>query len=150
MHLIQHTLPWTHLSPQHKQHLDRFSHYRTSHGRVSSSVHGMSSPLKFCLFVWGDLDPHLITVHGSTGPPESIQPKRHLDRFSHFSQLMAVSSGIPGMSFIPKIRLRMGCEAPFNTWLLGPTRVQISNSISIDSAYDRESLYFSTGRPFPP
>ena len=38
-------------------------------------------PLGLCL--------HLI--HGSLGPPES-DPKRHLDRFSHFAQLTSVTN----------------------------------------------------------
>jgi len=40
------------------------------------------NPQKLPLSV-GDLDPHLIRVHGSLGPGKSA-PKQHLDRFSHF------------------------------------------------------------------
>ena len=59
--------------------------------QLTSAVHvfttGSSSPeISLCR---GDLDPYLI--HGSQGSHPSPQPKRHLDRFSHFAGLTSVT-----------------------------------------------------------
>jgi len=50
---------------------------------------GRPFPPQNCPFPCGDLDPHLI--HGSLGPPESPQPKGHLDRCSRFCRLTNVT-----------------------------------------------------------
>jgi len=50
--------PRAHLSPQYKQHLDRFSHFCTAHCRVSLRF-TISHPFppQNCPFQWGDVDP---------------------------------------------------------------------------------------------
>jgi len=55
VHPIKHMLPWTHPSPQPKQHLDRISRFCTAHGLYFT----MGCPLcpQNCPFAWGDLDP---------------------------------------------------------------------------------------------
>jgi len=75
------TIPWAHLRPQPKRHLDQFSRFCTDDRRASLyfTMGRPFSPSKLPLPM-EDLDPHLI--HGSL--PPSPQPKRHLDRFSHF------------------------------------------------------------------
>jgi len=56
-------------SPQPKRHIDQFSHFCTTHGRVSLYfAMGHPFPPQNCPFPWGDLDPHLI--HGSLGTPK--------------------------------------------------------------------------------
>jgi len=43
-------LPLAHPSPQSKPHLDRFSHFCSAHGRLSSGMHGhVLSPINFPL-----------------------------------------------------------------------------------------------------
>jgi len=64
-----------------KRHLDRFSHFCTAHGKVSSGMPGHVFPLKNYTYAWGDLEPHLI--HDSLSQP-SPNPERRLDRFSRF------------------------------------------------------------------
>jgi len=87
-----------HPSPQRKQHLDWFSHF--VHVTALSSVmlgHVLSS--KNCVFMCGDLVPHL--VHDSLGQPKS--KSQTASRFSRFC-----------------------------------------------TAHGRDPLYFITGRPFSP
>jgi len=63
----------------------------------------------------------------------SPQPKRHLDRFSHFAQLTAVSSGMPGHVISLKIAPWFNPHLIHGS-LIGPfTRVHNSNGISIGS-----------------
>ena len=63
------TIPWAHLSPQPKQHLDRFSHFSTDDRRVSLCFTvGCRSSSKLPLLM-GWYGPHVI--HGPLGPPES-------------------------------------------------------------------------------
>jgi len=60
------------------------------------------------------------------------------------------------MSFPLKVApLHGDLVPPSNICFLGPTRVEIPNGISIGSAifcidHGRVSLYFTTGRPYPP
>jgi len=55
------TIPWAHLSPQPKQHLNRFSRFCTDDCSVSLYF-TMGRPFlpQNCPFPWGDLDSHLI------------------------------------------------------------------------------------------
>jgi len=64
----------------------------------------------------------------------SPQPKQHIDRFSHFAQLAAVSLACPGTSFPLKIAPSHGAIwTPSNTLFLRPILAQIPNGISIGS-----------------
>jgi len=66
----------------------------------------------------------------------SLQPRWHLDLFSHFCTAHgSVSSVMSRHVLSPKnLPLRMGNWTPSNTCFLGPTRVQKPNGISIGSA----------------
>jgi len=72
-----HAIPWAHLSPNPKRHLDRFSLLCRDNRSLPILYNETSLPFpQNCPFPRGDLDSHL--VHGSLGSP-SPQPKRHLD-----------------------------------------------------------------------
>jgi len=62
----------------------------------------------------------------------------HLHRFSHFAQLTAENTRIlyngPPLRPPQNCPLLAGSGPPSNTWCLGPTRVHISNDMSIGSA----------------
>ena len=64
-----------------QQYLDRFSHFCTAHGRVSSGMPGHARSPKNCPLAWGDLDPHL--THDSLAHPNPL-PKWHLNWLSQF------------------------------------------------------------------
>ena len=68
----------------------------------------------------------------------SLQPKRHLDRFSRFfhSSPQSVSTLYNVLLLPPpsKLALPIGIWTSSNTWFLGPTRVINLNSISTGSA----------------
>jgi len=84
-HLIHASL--AHPNPQPKQHLDRFSHFCTAHGRASVYfTMGRPSPSKLTIPM-GDLDPNLI--HGSLSPIESWTQtaSRSVQPFLHSSLL---------------------------------------------------------------
>jgi len=76
---IELVLPLAHPSPQCKRQIDRFSHFRTAHCRVSSS---MSFPLISAHLHVGS-GPHLI--HASLGPLKSItqMASRSVQPFLH-------------------------------------------------------------------
>jgi len=78
-------IPWAHVNPRPKQHLDRLSHFCTDDCRVSSPYFTMGCPL-FPLKI-GNVERHLI--HGCRfnmvpWAHPSPQPKWHLNRFSRF------------------------------------------------------------------
>ena len=67
---IEFVLPLAHPSPQLKRQIDRFSRFRTAHGR-KSVYFTMSAPFsQNCAFSWGIWTDHHLT-HGSLGSPES-------------------------------------------------------------------------------
>ena len=61
--------PSAHPSPQHKRQIDRFSHFCTAPGRVSSGMPGHVFSHNNCPFQWGIWAP---SIHASLHPPESI------------------------------------------------------------------------------
>jgi len=67
---MQDTIPWTHPSPQIKQHLYPFSRLNTDNSRMYLYL-TMEGPFfpKNLSFPMGDLNPHVI--HGPLGPPKS-------------------------------------------------------------------------------
>ena len=74
-------IPWAHLSPQPKRHLDRFTRFRTDdHRMFQYFTIGHPSPIKIAPSRVG-CGPRCNTC--SLGPPKSI-PKRHLDWVSRF------------------------------------------------------------------
>ena len=82
--VIELVLPSAHPNLQPKRQIDRFSHFCTAHGRVSSGMPGhVFSPN--CPLAWGS-GPHLI--HASLGPSESITQTacRALQPFLHTSR----------------------------------------------------------------
>jgi len=55
VHSHQYMVPWTHLIQHRKMHLDRFSHFCTSHGRDRPPLFPWKLPLRV-----GDLNSHLM------------------------------------------------------------------------------------------
>jgi len=90
----------------------------------------------------GRCGPHLI--HGSLSPPEHIQPKRHVDRFSRFCRAHGQTSLYFTMeggnleengALSPKLPpSHAGIWTPCNIWFFEPTRVHNPNGISVCSA----------------
>jgi len=110
----------------------------TAHRRVSSGMPRHVLSPKNCVFTFGDLDPHLIRVHDSFGPPESsTQTASPLHWFNRFC---AADRSVPilynGPPLLPsKLLLPMGEHGPPSiTWFFRPTRVLNPNGISIGSA----------------
>jgi len=110
------------------KHLDRFSHFRTAHGRRSSQW-ATHFPLKIAL-VHRDLDAHLIyaslgPLHSaSPTPSQSVQPFLHRS-WQRFSILHNGSPLSPS-----KLSLRMGGSGPpSNRGFLGPTTQMASRSV---------------------
>jgi len=75
-------LPWAHPNPQPKRHLDRFSHYCTAHGRVSSGIHGYVLPLKIAPSHRGS-GPHLTHGFFSQPAPKTQTVSRSVQPFLH-------------------------------------------------------------------
>ena len=67
----EHMLPSAHPRTQPKWPIDRFSHFCTLHGRVSSSMPGHVLSPNNCPFAW-DLGPWPNLNPASLGPPVSI------------------------------------------------------------------------------
>ena len=84
---------------------------------------------------WRQCALHL-TLHMLPRTHPSPQPKRHLDRFSHFCTADGrVKSGMPRHILPLKLRLGMGPSGqPSNAWFLGTTRILNSNGILIGLA----------------
>jgi len=118
--------------PQPKRQIDRFSHFCTADGRVSTGMPGhVLSPNNFP-FSRGS-GPHLI--HASLRPPESITQtaSRSVQPFVHKSrQSLAILYNRPPLSTL-KLPLSTGIWAPSNTLFLAPIRAHNSNGISIGS-----------------
>jgi len=114
-----------HLSLQHKQHLNAFSHFSITHGRVSLGMPGHVLSPKNCPFPWGIWTPiqHMVPW---THPSQN--PKQHLDRVSrlctsHGGQCLCFTMGRPSLQ-----------KLPIPTEDLDPTRVLNPNNILIGSA----------------
>jgi len=60
-------LPLAHPSPQPKRQIDRFNHFCTDHGTVSSGMPGMSFPTVIAASHVG-FGPHLIHASFDTSP----------------------------------------------------------------------------------
>ena len=101
-------LPLTHSSPRPKWHLDRFSRFCADHSKVPILYNGPPLFPQNCPFVSGDINPHLIGLHGALGPPEftaqrisqSVQPfykahdrDRQTDRNRQTTLLLSVTIG---------------------------------------------------------
>jgi len=84
----------------------------------------------------------------------SPQPKRQIDRFSHFCTAHGrVSSGMPGHVLSPNnCPFAWGIWVPSNTCFFGPTRVRNLNGILIGSAvlHTAESGYTLQWAPLFP
>jgi len=107
---IELVLPLAHPSPQTKQQIDRFSHFCTAHGKVSSGMSGhVLSPNNSPLHRW--FGPNLI--HPSLGPPESITQiaSGSFQPFLHRSwqSVATLHYGPPLFPFLS------------NTWFLAPS-----------------------------
>jgi len=141
-------LPWTHLSQQPKEHLNRFSHFCTVHGRVLLHMHMHILSPKNCTCTWGDMEIHLI--HDSLGPPESKSQTASRSVQPFFAKLTAEWRTLPW-----KIAPSRGDLDPFlymAPWAHSNHQPkshlnQFSNFCTDDR---RVSLYFTMGRPFPP
>ena len=72
-----------HPSPQPKRHLDRFSHFCTCHGTVSSGMPGHALSSKNCPFAWGNLDSHLIHCSFCLPEPKCKTASLSLQPFLH-------------------------------------------------------------------
>jgi len=75
-------LPSAHPSPQTKRQIERFSHFCTAHGKVSSGMPGHVLSPNNCLFTWGS-GPHL--THDSLGlsMPTTETASRSVQPFLH-------------------------------------------------------------------
>jgi len=126
--------PSNHLSPWLNQHLDRFSHFCTAHGRVSSDMSGMPIPLKIAL------------SHGRSGTPDLIRgfldpPDWAFQMVSRSVQPFLQGSGqsVPILYNGPTLSSKTapshgGSGPPSNRWLLEPTRADNPTGISTGSA----------------
>jgi len=89
---------------------------------------------------------HLVNVIELVLPSAylSPQPKRQIDRFSHFctAHLWNVPILYSGQPFPPKLPLLMGIWTPSNSWFLGPIRAHNPNIISFGSAVLQGSLVY--------
>ena len=122
-----------HPSPQPKRQIDRFSHFCTAHGRVSSGMPGHVLSPNNCSFGWGILAPSNTCF---LGPPKSITQtaSRSFSRLLHRSrQSVPILYNWPPFPF--KITPFHGeCWPPSNTWFFGLTRVFNPHANSIGSA----------------
>jgi len=123
---IELVLPSTYPSPQSKQQIDRFSHFRTAHGR-KSLYFTMGAPFpQNCPFPWGSgplsnlwlLGP--VQGHNSNGIT-IVQPFLH-----RWLQSVPILCSGP-------LPIRW-CWPPSNTWFLGLIQVINPNGIWIGSA----------------
>ena len=118
---IEPVLPLAHQSPQPRQQIDRFSHFRTAHGRALSGT--LAPPGKYD---W---------ICASFGPPESTTKTANwsVQLFLHSSR-----QNVPTLyngALSPKIGpCHGGSGPPSNTWFPGSTTVLNPNGISIGSA----------------
>ena len=88
-------LSWSHSSPQPKRHLDRFSHFCTSHDRLSLYYTiGRPSKLPFPWEIWTPSN------NGSLGPP-SPKRKLYLDRFTR-GRLNTISEYLRSLNLLPQ------------------------------------------------
>ena len=118
------TVPWTHPSPNPKQHLDRFSRFCTVHDRASLYF-TVDRPAPFPLKIapsHGGSGPHLI--HDSLGQFEPTSQ-------AHGRVSLYFIMGSPSPQNAPS---HGGIWTPSNTWFPGPTSVLNLNGISIGSA----------------
>jgi len=96
-HLIYMTeivFPSAHPSPQPKRQIDRFSHFCTALGRVSSGMPGHVFSHNNCPFQWGIWAP---SIHASLHPTESITQmvSRSVQPFLHRSRQSVAIYGPP-------------------------------------------------------
>ena len=131
-------IPSAHPSPQPKRQIDRFSHFCTAHGRLSSGIPGHVLSLNNCSFAWG------IWASSNTAsldPPESITQTAFTDRFSRFC--IRVSSGMTGHALSPQnCPFPRGSGTPSSTWFLGP--IQVHNPNGISESFLKGSLLWQT------
>jgi len=111
---LESVLPSAHPSPHPKWQMNRFSHFCTAHGSVSSGMprHVLSpNNCPFASAIW------LHLMHASLGP---LEPKQHHDRFGRFCTVqIRVSSGM-SRHVLPKTPK---CpKTPKNTSFLGVTQ----------------------------
>jgi len=107
---------------------DRFSRFYTAQGTSLYFTMDRAFPQKFS-FPIDYLDPQLIGLHGSLGPPESttqtayrlVQPFSQGSRQHPYILQWAAPS--------PKIALTMEILTQYTTWFLEPTRAHSPNSI---------------------
>jgi len=144
-------------SPQPKWQMDRFSHFCTAHGRVSSACPTMSFPLIIAP-PHGRSGPQLIRA--SLGQPESItqmtarsvQPFLQSSCQSVSGQCQRACWACPSSLKLP---IPMG-----DLWFLGSTGLNVPNGISVGSVVFaqvtaecpytlRWALLFPQNYPFP-
>jgi len=78
-------LPWAHVTPQHKRHLDWFSHF----AQLAAECLKIATSR-------GDLDPHGSWAHVIP------KPKLHLDRFSRFCRAQYCDRQTDGQTERPR------------------------------------------------
>jgi len=124
-------IPLAHSSPQHKRHLDQFSHFCIAHGRVSSGMPEHVLSIKIAPS-HGDLDPHLIVV---LGPTCVCNPNGISIGSAIFAQHVRMSLFMLGHALPPQnCPFSWGIWTPSSTWFLGSTWLSIPNGILIGSA----------------
>jgi len=139
-------------SPQPKRQTDRFSHFCTALGRMSSGMPGVSFPLIIAPSQGDHSRPHLIMLSWAYPRP---QPKCRFDRFSRFCTVhVRVSSAMSVHALPLKSALPIGRSGP-NQYMIpwahpSPHRKRHLDRLSRFCTDDRRvSLYFAMGRPFP-
>jgi len=142
-------LPSAHPSPHPKWQMNRFSHFCTAHGSVSSGMprHVLSpNNCPFASAIW------LHLMHASLGP---LEPKQHHDRFGRFCTVqIRVSSGM-SRHVLPT----QNCPFPWGSvphlicGFLGP--LDLASKMApravqpfLDSSWQKVPVH--RGRPFPP
>ena len=123
-------LPSAHQSPQPIGHLDRFSHFRTAHGRMSSGMAGHVLSPKNCPFAWVSEPPS----NTCTCFPWPTRVRNSNGILIGSAVLQSVVGNVGACPSPQNSPSPWELGTPSNTWFLEPARALSPNGISIGSA----------------